>query len=118
MRIIILSALLLGAAASLLFMFNASRNQSSVVLELLFTFWVLSPFIGLLVVNRISKRWSARSRVTFYWMTIMLIAASLVIYSGIFNPAGTKAGFIFLIVPFMSWVILGIAMLIMRKMLK
>src|SRR4030095_7311410 len=89
-KIIILIAVLLAAAAgSLVLMFNASRNQSSILLITLFTIWVLSPFIGLLVVNRISKRWSTLSRVTFYWLTVVLTVGSLIVYSGIFNPPGT-----------------------------
>ena len=118
MKIVILIAVLLGAAGSLVLMFNASRNQSSILLIALFTIWVLSPFIGLLVVNRISKRWSTLSRVTFYWLTVVLIVGSLVVYSGIFNPPGTKAGFIFLVVPFASWVLVGTVILITRKILK
>ena len=46
-----------GAVISLWFMYNAGRNQPSVLLIILFTLWVLSPFIGLLVLNNISKRW-------------------------------------------------------------
>jgi len=117
-KIIILIAVLLGAAGSLVLMFNASRNQRSILLIALFTIWVLSPFIGLLVVNRISKRWSTLSRVTFYWLTVVLTVGSLIVYSGIFNPPGTKAGFIFLVVPFTSWVLVGTVILITRKILK
>jgi hypothetical protein len=117
-KIIILIAVLLAAAGSLVLMFNASRNQSSILLITLFTIWVLSPFIGLLVVNRISKRWSTLSRVTFYWLTVVLTVGSLIVYSGIFNPPGTKAGFIFLVVPFTSWVLVGTVILITRKILK
>jgi len=117
-KIIILIAVLLGAAGSLVLMFNASRNQRSILLITLFTIWVLSPFIGLLVVNRISKRWSTLSRVTFYWLTVVLTVGSLIVYTGIFNPPGTKAGFIFLVVPFTSWVLVGTVILITRKILK
>jgi hypothetical protein len=112
---IILITVLIGAGGSLVFMFNASRNQRSILLIALFTIWVLSPFIGLLIGNRISKRWSALSRATFYWLTIVLTIGSLVVYSGILNPPGTKAGFIFLVVPFASWVVMGTVILITRK---
>src|SRR6476619_2822134 len=104
---ILLIAVLIGAVGSLVLMFNASRNQRSIFLVLLFTVWVVSPFIGLLVGNRISKRQSALSRVIFSWLTIVLIIGSLVVYSGILNPPGTKAGFIFLVVPFTSWCLWG-----------
>jgi hypothetical protein len=111
---IILLTVLIGAGGSLVFMFNASRNQRSILLIALFTICVLSPFIGLLIGNTISKRWSALSRATFYWLTIILTIASLVVYGGILNPPGTKAGFIFLVVPFTSWVVMGTVILITR----
>ena len=112
---IILITVLIGAVGSLVLMFNASRNQSSILLIALFTIWVLSPFIGLFVGNRISKRWSTLSRVTFYWLTVVLTIGSLVVYSGILNPPGTKPGFIFLVVPFTSWVLMVTVVLITRK---
>ena len=106
LRITALTILFAGAVASLGFMFQTGRNNKSVLLILLFMFWVLSPFIALLVASIISKQWSVFSRVILYILMIILTLGSLSGYSGILNPAGTKPAFIFLVTPFISWLFL------------
>jgi hypothetical protein len=115
LRIIALIVLLAGAAGSLLFMFNAGRNQSSIVLIVLFTGWVLSPFIGLAIADIISKHWLTKARVTIYLLIILITLASLIFYSGALNVPGTKPAFKFLIVPLISWVLILMIVPIKRK---
>ena len=103
---------LAGAAASLVFMFNAGRNQKSIFLIVLFTIWVLSPFTGLLVANVIAKRWSIPTRVNLDLLVLLITLVSLLAYSGLLNPPGTKPAFKFLIVPLVSWMLIGIVFLI------
>jgi hypothetical protein len=98
--------LLLGAAGSLILMFNAGRNQKSVILIVLFTGWVLSPFIALLIADVISKRWLIKTRVTLYFLTLFITLVSLLSYSEVLNAPGTKPAFKFLIVPVISWVLI------------
>jgi hypothetical protein len=105
-RMMALVILLAGAAGSLGFMFYAGHGQRSVVLIILFTVWVLSPFAGLLIADRSSGRWTVRSRVTLYWLIIVIALGSLMIYSGFLIPFGTKPAFKFLVVPFISWLLL------------
>ena len=106
---------LAGAAGSLSFMFNAGRNQKSILLIALFTTWVLSPFIALLVANVISKRWSILMRGTLYFLTLFITLGSLVSYSGALSPPGTKPAFKFLIVPLISWLLLIIVIPILSR---
>ena len=107
---------LVGAVGSLYFMFSASRKQNSIILLGLFTAWVLSPFVGLFISNKISNRWTVTARSLLYWLMIVLTISSLVAYSGAFNTPHTKNAFIFLIVPLISWILLIIAVLTARRL--
>jgi hypothetical protein len=98
--------LLVGAAGSLILMFNAGRNQNSIILIVLFTGWVLSPFIALLIADVISKRWLIKTPITLYFLTLFITTVSLLGYSGALNVPGTKPAFKFLIVPLISWVLI------------
>lgn len=55
-----------GAGASLGLMYKVGHRNPSFVLILLFTIWVLSPFVGLLVGAFISERWAAPFRASFF----------------------------------------------------
>lgn len=114
-----LTTLLVGTIGSLYFMFNAGSNQKSIVLIGLFTAWVLSPFIGLVVANRLSKPMSAKIHTLIYWTILTLSVTSLIVYSGTLTPSQTKPAFNFLVVPFLSWlVILTIFFIVKRQHLK
>jgi len=106
---------LVGAVGSLYFMFSAGRKQNSIILLALFTAWVLSPFVGLFISNKISNRWTVPARASLYWLMIILTIGSLVAYSGAFNTPETKNAFIFLIFPLISWFLIVIVFLIARK---
>src|SRR6188508_978973 len=101
MALIVLCA---GAISSLVLMFNAGRYQNSILLIVLFTGWVLSPFIGLFVSTMISKRGLSKTRLTVFLLIIFIALASLLFYSGAVNVPGTKPAFKFLIIPLVSWV--------------
>ena len=98
--------LVVGAAGSLILMFNAGSNQKSILLIVLFTGWVLSPFIALLIADIISKRWLLKPRVTLYFLMLFITLVSLLGYSGALNVPGTKPAFKFLIVPVVLWVLI------------
>ncbi len=106
---------MVGAVGSLYFMFSAGRKQNSIILLALFTAWVLSPFVGLFISNKISSRWTVPARASLYWLMIILTIGSLVAYSGAFNTPQTKNAFIFLIFPLISWFLIVIVFLIARK---
>ncbi|MEO6229890.1 MAG: hypothetical protein ABIP10_07170 [Ferruginibacter sp.] len=113
--IISLIVALVGAVGSLYFMFSASRKQNSIILLALFTAWVLSPFVGLFISNKISNHWTVPARASLYWLMIILTIGSLVAYSGAFNAPETKNAFIFLIFPLISWFLIVIVFLIARE---
>ena len=115
LRIIALIVLFAGAIGSVVLMFNAGRDQKSILLIVLFTGWVLSPFIGLFIADMISKRWLLKTRIIIYLLIIFITLASLIGYSGVLNVPGTKPAFKFLIVPLISWLLILLIVPIKRK---
>ena len=105
----------IGAIGSLYFMFNAGRHQKSILLIILFTGWVLSPFIGLFVATKISNPLKVPPLAIIYWLIIILAISSLIAYSGALIPQGTKTAFIFLIGPLTWWILIVLVFLIGRR---
>ena len=106
-------AVLAGSAGSLALMLHAGRRQESRVLMLLFGIWVLSPFVAAVVASSVSKRWTVVTRATLYIVIVVLSVSSLAIYGSVaFGYSKAKAGFIFLVVPLASWLLIaaGVAM--------
>jgi hypothetical protein len=114
-HILALTVAVLGAVGSLYFIFNASHNQKSILLIILFTAWVLSPFAGLFVACKISGSWTVRARSSLYWLTIILTICSLVMYSGALLPPKTKLTPVFLLVPLISVPVIITSILLARK---
>ena len=104
-------AVLAGAGSSLGFTIYTGRHNSSFILILLFAGWVVSPFIALLLVNVVTRRWSLLERLTLYSLMLLITLGSLVMYSGLWIPQGAKPAFVFLIVPLISWFVMGIALM-------
>jgi len=115
LHIIAFIVLFAGAIGSLVLMFNAGRNQNSILLIVLFIGWVISPFVGLFIAEMISKRWLPKTRLAIFWLIIFITLASLIFYSGALNVPGTKPAFKFLIVPLISWILILIIVPIKRK---
>jgi hypothetical protein len=105
-RAIATALTLLAAVASLILVIRAGRHNSSVVLPILFIGWVGSPFVAVLLLNRISTPWSTLTRTTLYWVMLIISAGCLVSYSGLLSPPGAKPAFVFLITPLLSWLLI------------
>ena len=105
---------LAGAGASIGFTIYAGRNNPSFVLILLFTGWVVSPFIGLLLINTVSRRSEVFNRLILYSLMMLLTIGSIVIYSGLWSPPGAKTAFVFLVIPLLSWSLMGTILLAVR----
>ncbi len=111
MRKIAFVMLFVGAVSSLGLTLNAGRHTPFFLL-VLFVGWVLSPYITLLFVNIASKRWRFITPVTLYWLMLILSLGSLISYSTTISQHRTKPAFIFLIVPFISWILVLVVILI------
>ncbi len=109
LRSVAVVAMLVGAAGSITLMLHAGRRQQSRVLMLLFGAWVLSPFVAALVSSSISKRWAVVTRTKLYTATVVLTLFSLAIYGSVaFGYAKAKVGFVFLVVPLVSSLLVAI----------
>jgi hypothetical protein len=104
-----------GAMVSLGLMFHAGRKNPSIVLIALFLIWVLSPFVALLLANAVSSRWLFFARVRLYILMLFITFGSVAVYSDILNLPGVKPAFKFLIIPLLSWIIIAIAYLVIKK---
>jgi hypothetical protein len=100
-----LVALVAGAAGSLILMSNAVEHPPA-VLVILFTGWVLSPFAGLFTAHMLYKKRPVSTRVTIYVLMLLIAVGSLVGYSGVFIPPGTKPAAVYLMVPLASWLVM------------
>jgi hypothetical protein len=118
LRTVALVVLFTGVVGSFSLVLYNGRNNKSILLIALFVAWVLSPFIGLLIADKISKGWTDITRKTLYIIMIVLTLVSLLSYSGILSPAGTKTAFVFLVIPLISWVVISILILITRSQSK
>ena len=100
LRAVALVALVVGATGSLGFMFRAGQHTPRLLL-VLFTIWVLSPFVALLWANMVSKRWSVLTRATLYCVTLVVTLGSLAIYGELVDlrPPGSANAFLFVAVP-------------------
>ena len=118
LRIVALVAAFGGIIGSISFVLYNGRHNKSILLIALFVAWVLSPFIGLLIADKDSKGWTDIARKTLYIIMLVLSMVSLLSYSGVLSPAGTKTAFVFLITPLISWVVISILVLIARSQSK
>lgn len=115
LRTIALITLLVGTIGSLYFMFIAGSNQKSIILIVLFTTWVISPFVGLFLATRLTKKWTAKAHSWFYLAMFVLTVVSLTVYSGVLTTSQTKPAFNFLVVPLLSWMAILIVLFIAKK---
>ena len=110
LRAAALIAVLAGAAGSFGLMLHAGRRNDSRILLVLFTIWVLSPFVALVLADVVSKRWSVLTRATLHSVMLVLTLGSLAIYGDVaLGPPRTKTAFVFVVVPPASWLLIAIA---------
>jgi hypothetical protein len=109
LRAVAFIVLVVGAIGSLGLMFRAGQQTPGFLL-VLFTIWVLSPFVALLWGSIVSKRWSVATQVTLYWVTLVVTLASLAIYGELVDirPPGSANAFLFVAVPPASCVFMTI----------
>ena len=81
------------------FMLRAGQRTPRFLL-VLFTVWVLSPFVGLGWANMVSNRWSVVTRAALYAVTLVLALGSLAIYGDVLvvAPSGSPPAFVFVVV--------------------
>jgi hypothetical protein len=110
LRATALAAVLVGAVGSVGLTLHAGRRNPSRLLMVLFTLWVLSPFVALVLASVAAKRWSFPTRATLYVVMLVVTLGSLAIYGDVaLGPPRAKTAFFFLVVPPASWLLIAIA---------
>ena len=112
-RVITIIILLIGAVLSAILTIKAGHKNASVVLPALFLIWVLSPFVVLLFVSFRYKH-SSHSSIR-YTLMILLSVISVIAYTGMLNPIDAKPASVFLFTPLISWVLIILGSVIMKK---
>jgi hypothetical protein len=107
LRAVALIAVMAGAVGSEVLMLHAGQ-RSPRLLIVLFTIWVLSPFVALGWANVVSKRWSPLTRATLYGVTLVVTVCSLAVYGKlvVVAPPGSPNAFVWVIVPPASWLVM------------
>lgn len=106
-----LIAVLAAGACSVGLMLRAGQRQNSRILLLLFGTWVLSPFVAAAWAHTVSRRWSGLARAILSVVTLVFTVSSLAIYGAVaFGLLRAKVGFVFLVVPFASWLLIVIVL--------
>jgi hypothetical protein len=111
MRTFALIAVMLGALGSFGLMLRVGHYQLS-VLMLLFTIWDLSPFLALILIDRLSKHWAVFHRMALYVLMLVVAMGSVTIYGSVVLRAPAQPAFAFLVVPLGSWILLILVVLI------
>ena len=94
---------------SLGLMFYVGRRQSSLFLMVLFTGWVLAPYVGLWVADRASGRWSSSVRLALFSVMLTSTIGSVALYAFVvLGPPRPKLAFYFLVVPVATWLLAAI----------
>jgi hypothetical protein len=113
-RIIALLVIIVATFLSIQWTLSAGSRNRSVLLRAAFVIWVLFPFILLFVINWRLLQLSIPIRIKTIIITIVITTISLIIYSGTVIIPGTKNAFPFLVIPFLSLLIIIISLPVFR----
>jgi hypothetical protein len=108
LRAVALLAVVAGAVGSVGLMFWVGHRNPSRILQVLFAIWDLSPFIGLVLADTVSKRRAVLIRVTLYCAMLIITLGSLALYGYVVWRPRPQPAFFFLVVPPASWLLMTI----------
>ena len=97
-------AVLIGAVGSVGLTLYAGRQNPSSLLMVAFAFWVLSPFVLIILVDSASTRWPSLFSPILNGATLAVTVISLVVYAvRVLRPPMAQAAFVFVVVPPVCW---------------
>ena len=108
LRGVALIAVVAGSLGSVGLMLWVGHRNPSRALLFLFVVWDLAPFIGLILAEIVSKRWSAFTRATLYGVMLILALGSLAFYVDVVWRPRPQPAFMFIVVPVGSWLLMMI----------
>jgi hypothetical protein len=115
LRFLALFSVIVVAIVSAVYTLRAGSNNKSVLLKILFLGWVLSPFTALVWVELFSKAYLSTAKVRRYFFMLFIALFSAIAYMVKMKLPGSKPAFIFLIVPFVSWILMAVFFLVTRR---
>jgi hypothetical protein len=102
--------LVAAAGVSLALMFRAGHRNPSVVLLAMFTAWVVSPFVALLVATaRVAAPASRRDAIVTAAAWIVALGSPFLYAWDAVWPLAPKPAFLYLVVPSVSWGLIVVA---------
>jgi hypothetical protein len=105
-----------GSFGCVAFLVRAAERTPRFLLTLLIL-WELSPFVLFAAAEALSTRWATSTRSTLYGATVIMTAAMLTIYEfPALKPAGSPAGFLFVVAPPASVLLTAVAVAIAALM--
>lgn len=105
LRAIVGAGLWIAAAGSLACTLYVGHHNASVLLVLLSAGWVLSPFAGLVWINRVADRGPREIAAAIRASSLVICIASLALYVAVAaSRHGHHRAFVFLVLPATSWV--------------
>jgi hypothetical protein len=103
-------AIVSGAAGSVGLMFYFGRGQRSLLLIILFTVWVTSPFLALAWAHAAAKRSTERKQTAVGLLALMIAVGSLTVYGIVaLGPPRPQPAKFFLLTPAASWLLIVVA---------
>jgi hypothetical protein len=98
-----------AALGSVVPMFIVGHRQRSVILMAMFFVWVLSPYVGLGLLNARARAWNPSGRRTLQYASLVISLAALGRYVWVLIwPLKAQPASTFMIVPFVSWIAIGV----------
>jgi hypothetical protein len=106
-----------AAIGSIVPMLIVGHRQRSVILMAMFFVWVLSPYVGLWLLNARARAWNPSGRRTLQYATLSISLAALGRYVWVLIwPLKAQPASTFMIVPFVQWIAIGVVTaLVMRS---
>ena len=103
-----------GALVAFALTMQAGHKNKSVLLVLLFVIWVVSPFAALVKLILASKNWTLLGRRILFVLVPVITIGSLIAYLKVMQLQVRKPAFIFMIIPFFSWICIAITYFFFR----
>ena len=100
-----------GAAGSFVFLWRAGQSTPP-FLFVLMSAWTLAPFAALIAASSLPWQRLRRKRRMLSVVTLFVVIASLASYGLNVKPAGTSAGFLFVVIPLVSLGIVAVTLIV------
>ena len=90
-----------------------ARTNEHYYMTVLFALWVSSPFVAMIWLWKYSDKWITQSRLVAFLDMILISMLSMAVYiNNLLNPRMAQPAFVFVVVPAISWIFIGVMVLV------